>query len=113
MTNKRIAKSTILGIWIIFLIAGVMATEVAPALAGFTPPPPVETQPPPVRTRPPSTKVGDIRGPTSPEMPISGGQLTGPSKILIAVLLLAVEIVLGFVAISLVIHQSARTKPKE
>ncbi len=108
MTPKRIAKSTIVGIWVIFVVAVVMAWQVIPALAGFTPPPPVETKPPPVRTQPPTTR-NDIR----PEMPTSGGQLTGPSKIVIAILLLAVEIVLGLVAISLVIHQSARTKPKE
>jgi hypothetical protein len=108
VTPKRIAKSTLVGIWIIFVVAGVMAWQVTPTLAGFTPPPPEQTQPPPVET-----KTVDIRGFSSPQMPISGGQLTGPSKIVIAFLLLAVEIVLGLVAISLFMRQSARTTPKE
>lgn len=112
MKSKWIATSTIVGIWVIFIVLGVMAWQVAPALAGFTPPP-VETQPPPVGTQPPTTRNGGTRGLMSPEMPVTGGQLSGPSNIVIAVLLLAAEIVLVFVAISLVIRQSARTKTKE
>ena len=45
MTPKRIAKSTIVGIWLIFVVAVVIAWQVSPALAGFTPGPPRKSTP--------------------------------------------------------------------
>jgi hypothetical protein len=100
VTPKRIATSTIVGIWVIFVLVVVMAWQAVPALAGFTPPPPVETEHPPVGGKPPHEH---------PQMPVTGGQLSDPSNLGIVVVLLAGGMILLLVAISLVIRQSTRT----
>ncbi len=127
MIHKWIATSTQVGA-VIMLVVAAMAWQVSPALAGFTPPAPVDTPVGPVDTPvgPVDTPVGPVNTPHAPhytppakdnspqggtpEMPVTGGQLNGLDRNELFLVLLAGIIILLFTVFSLFIRQSTRTK---
>ena len=140
MLPKRIAKKA-MGVWILFVVLVTMAWQVAPALAGFTPTPELPTAtftagPPlptatataglptatataglPTATADSSTATATVH-PTrttpenTPEMPVTGGQVSGLSSSGIGVVLLLGMMALLIVAIGLVARQVTKTKTK-